>query len=104
MIAECYWIQGPWRGRLAILPRPRGEDWLEDDVRSWRQAGFDVVLSLLTPNEIADLNLTQEAELCQAHGLQFLAFPIADRGVPSSRADTLDFVKKLENTLAEGKN
>ena len=38
-----YWIDGPWPGRLAIVPRPRGGDWLEDEVRAWRQVGLDNV-------------------------------------------------------------
>ena len=36
MHTELYWIPGPWLGRLAIMPRPRGGDWLEDEIRSWR--------------------------------------------------------------------
>ena len=72
MTTKLYWIEGPWPGRLAILPRPRGGEWLEDEVQSWQQSGLDVVLSLLTHEEIADLALTREAELCQAQGVQFL--------------------------------
>src|SRR6266508_2956600 len=63
-----------------------------------------MVVSLLTQEEVADLDLVQEAALCQAHGLQFFSFPMADRGVPSSRRATLDLVRKLDKTLAEGKN
>jgi len=29
MAAKVYWIAGPWQGRLGIVPRPRGGDWLE---------------------------------------------------------------------------
>jgi protein-tyrosine phosphatase len=104
MQTEFYWIDAPWPGRLAISSRPRGGDWLEDEVRSWQQSGLDTVVSLLTDDEIADLDLTREAKLCQAQGLQFLAFPIVDRAVPSSRRATLDFARKLDKTLAEGKN
>jgi protein-tyrosine phosphatase len=104
MKTELSWIEGPWPGRLAILPRPRGGDWLEDDICSWRQAGLDVVVSLLTRDEIVDLGLTQAAELCQAHGLQFLSFPIEDRGTPTSRWATLDLVRKLEKALSQGKS
>jgi len=99
-----YRIEGPWLGQLAISSRPRGGDWLEDEVRSWRQSGLDVIVSLLTSDEAAELDLAPEAELCQAHGLQFLAFPIVDRGVPSSRRATLDFVRKLEHALNAGKS
>src|SRR6516165_8724703 len=95
MRTELYWIAGPWPGRLAIMPRPRGGDWLEDEVRSWRRFGVDVVLSLLTPDEIAELSLADEQELCRANGIQLLSFPITDRGVPSSKQATLEIVTKL---------
>jgi len=104
MRTELHWIEGPWRGRLAILSRPRGGDWLQDEVREWRASGVDVAVSLLTDSEIADLDLGQEADLCKANGIQFFAFPIVDRGVPPSRTATLDFVKKLDSLLAEGQN
>ena len=55
MTTKLYWIEGPWPGRLAILPRPRGGEWLEDEVQLWQQSGLDVVLSLLTHEEIAQM-------------------------------------------------
>lgn len=85
------------------MPRPRGGDWLEDEVRAWRGAGVDVIVSLLTSDEIAELELVHEAQLCEANGIRFLSLPIVDYGVPASRTDTLDFVKKLDSALAEGK-
>lgn len=103
MRTDLYWVDGPWQGRLAIMPRPRGGDWLADEVRAWRSAGVDIIVSLLTRDEIAELGLVQEAELCEANGIRFLSLPIVDYGVPASRTDTLDFVKKLDNSLAEGK-
>jgi protein-tyrosine phosphatase len=85
------------------MPRPRGGDWLEDEVRSWRRSGVDVVLSLLTPDEIAELSLADEQELCRANGIQLLSFPITDRGVPSSKQATLEIVTKLAEYLTDGK-
>jgi hypothetical protein len=52
-----FWIDGPWRGRLAIVTRPRGGDWLEDDMTSWRRAGLDLIVSLLTADESAELGV-----------------------------------------------
>jgi hypothetical protein len=103
MRAEVYWIEGPWTGRLAIVPRPRGGDWLADEVRVWQQARLDMIVSLLTPDEVADFDLGKEGEWCQAHGIEFVTFPIPDRGVPSSRKAILCLVRKLEHALAEGK-
>lgn len=104
MRTDLSWVEGLWLGRLAISPRPRGNDWLEDEVRGWKRAGVDVIASLLTAEENADLGLTQEEKFCQAHGLQFFSFPIIDRSIPASRQAALEFVIKLEALLVEGKN
>ena len=102
MRAQLYWIEGPWAGRFAIVPRPRGGDWLEDEVQAWQHAGLDRVVSLLTLDEVADLDLGQEAAWCQAQGIQFVSFPIPDRSVPASRHAALALVHQLEQALAEG--
>lgn len=104
MKSEVYWIESPWPGKLAILPRPRGGDWLEDEVRAWQQAGVDVVVSLLEKSEAADLDLAQEAEFSRAAGLAYYSFPVVDRGVPASRQATHDLLRSLTHALAEGKN
>lgn len=104
MRTTVYWIDGPWSGRLAIVPRPRGGDWIEEEVRSWKEAGLDVVVSLLTQDENIELELNQEEFLCQAQGIQFYAYPILDRGVPASRRATTDLVEKLEKILEAGKS
>jgi len=104
MKAEIYWVPGPWPGRLGIIPRPRGGDWLAEEARAWRAAGVDVVTSLLTPEEIAELELQDEAARFRAAGLEFHALPIPDLGVPRSRADLAQLVIELEQELAAGKN
>lgn len=104
MRAEVYWIPGPWPGRLGILPRPRGGDWLADEVRAWRASGLDVVTSLLTPEEAAELDLQDEAVVSREAGLEFQAFPIPDYGVPPSRTGMADLVSRLEKALESGKN
>ena len=104
MKTELYWIEGSWPGKLAIVPRPRGGDWLEDEVQAWRKAGLDAVVSLLTQEESADLDLARETELSHARGIQFIEFPIPDRSVPLSRRATLQLLRELRQLLAQGKN
>jgi hypothetical protein len=84
MRATPYWIKGPWSGKLGILPRPRGGDWLEEEVRSWAEAGIEVVVSLLTKEEISDLDLSQESVICKSQGIECSTLAIPDRGVPAS--------------------
>jgi protein-tyrosine phosphatase len=97
-----YWIEGPWKGGLAILPRPRGGDWLEDEVSRWQVSGIDVVVSLLTPDEVAEFGLEKEKALCDAYGIEFISFPIEDRGVPSSEVAATALVHKLDQSLGRG--
>ena len=61
-----HWINGQWPGRLAILARPRGGEWLQDEVVSWAHSRLQVIVSLLTVDEANELELTDEARLCQS--------------------------------------
>ncbi|HVS21230.1 MAG TPA: protein-tyrosine phosphatase family protein [Pyrinomonadaceae bacterium] len=79
-------------------------DWLTDEVRAWKQAGFDIMVSLLTKDESDELGLADEAHLSRVHGLQFCNFPIPDLGVPKSSAAARELIDKLNGALAAGKN
>lgn len=103
MDKEVFWITGPWPGRLAIALRPRGGDWLSDEIRSWRDMGLNVVVSLLTPNEILELELDQEMRWCQEYGIQFYSF-LPDREVPESWKAVAALIKDLDLALKVGKN
>jgi protein-tyrosine phosphatase len=103
MRTELYWIEGPWPGRLAIMPRPRGGDWLEDEIASWRRVGIDTIVSALTEEESAELDLGREQQLCVEAGIDFIPFPITDRGVPSSTKTMIELVHRLEERLARGR-
>ena len=98
-----YWLDGPWPGRLAIVGRPRGDDWLSDEIGHWRRNGIDVVVSLLTPHESSELGLNQEAAMSSQQGIQFLSLPIRDRAVPSSFGEMRTFVERTAALLSEGK-
>lgn len=101
---KLYWIDSSWPGKLAISARPRGGDWLEDEMEGWRQEGIDVVVSLLTTEELSDLGLESEAESAQRHGLRFMNLPIPDRGVPASTAAAASFIEELKKALEKGRN
>jgi protein-tyrosine phosphatase len=68
-----------------------------------RRAGVAVLACLLTGEEMAELDLAREADSCAAAGVEFVHFPIPDRGVPTSSRDALAFVRALAGRLAEGK-
>ncbi|MGD0091907.1 MAG: protein-tyrosine phosphatase family protein [Planctomycetota bacterium] len=97
------WIEGLAPGRLAVGRCPLGRH-LEETVISWQQSGVHCVASLLCPSEIVELGLEREAELCAAHGMEFLAFPVPDHSVPQSMRDTRAFALRLQGLLAREKS
>ncbi|HMH49143.1 MAG TPA: dual specificity protein phosphatase family protein [Candidatus Acidoferrum sp.] len=103
MAAKIFWVTGLWRGRLGIVPRPRGAEWLDDETRAWREAGVDLVVSLLEPDEEADLDLTGESASAKNNGTAFRAFPIPDRSVPSSCEAVAELADQIIDALSAGK-
>ncbi len=102
MSSLIYWIDGNWPGRLGILPRPRGADWLAAEVRAWQSLGLQTVLSLLMPEEIVELQLEGEPQACRSEAIEFINFGIPDRGVPESRKEALRLLHRLQDSLSAG--
>jgi protein-tyrosine phosphatase len=101
---QGFWVAGDWPGRLGIVTRPRGGDWLADEMAAWRAAGIDEVVSLLEPHEVRELELALEPDLCRRHGMQHHAFPVADRGVPESGAQAVELALALLKSLRRGRS
>ncbi|MGV3482612.1 MAG: protein-tyrosine phosphatase family protein [Sphingobium sp.] len=101
MLSDIFWIDTPRRRRLAIMARPRAGDWLTDEVAGWRNTGVTTVASLLERDEVFDLELREEPILCSRHGIEFLSFPIPDRGVPEM-FDARAFANALLSRLHAG--
>ena len=97
-----YWIKNEGF-RLAIIQRPRGQDWLADDIRALQKAGVDVVVSALTPAETEEWELLEESRRCTDNGLTFVSFPIEDRSVPTSLSEFDELIDSVTDYLREGK-
>lgn len=103
MRADFYWIPTPTPGRLAVSARPRGGDWLENEVAGWKRTGANVAVSLLTSEEETEFDLSSEADLARASGIRFESLPVPDRGVPASREAVAELVGRLAADLTAGK-
>jgi protein-tyrosine phosphatase len=86
-------------GRLAIMARPRGNDWLDDDISALRKAGITTIVSLLADDEVSELGLQDESMLCRRHEMDFLRYPIEDRRIPSDLASAHLVITTLSNML-----
>ena len=104
MHAQLYSIQGLPAGQVSIMARPRGGDWLLDEVRAIRSAGVDVLVSLLTPDEVMELDLKEEAGCCCRQEVIYLSFPVPDRSIPPFSASTFTFLEQLKVHVSAGKH
>src|SRR6266849_3847647 len=103
MRPEVFWIHARLAGRLAIMLRPRAGEWLDDEITGWQTEGIDTVVSLLEPDEISELGLEREAELSREHGIEYISFPIPDRGLPASLRDATALAQIVALQVREGK-
>jgi protein-tyrosine phosphatase len=103
MRSEVFWIDRIGTGIVGIMPRPRGGDWLDVEIQSLAKAGVNVLVSLLTTDEITELELQDEERLCGDCGLRFISFPIPDRSVPYSAAEAGGTVDLILEELWAGK-
>lgn len=102
--AKLYWVDGPWPGKLAMAARPKGGDWLADEVTGWKSLSVNIVLSLLTIQEEQELDIRGEGAAVRAQGLQFLSFPIPDMQVPASESELASELEVVDRALNAGKN
>src|SRR5215217_6477607 len=102
MRAEIYWLPFDGPGRIALMPRPRGGDWLDDELRSLSEAGVTTLVCALTADERATLSLERLEDACAVAGLALLSLPIRDRDIPSAHEPVLALTTELVDRLARG--
>src|SRR3984893_12575789 len=103
MRPKIQWIDLPAGVHLAIMPRPRAGDWLDDEIAGWRAEGIAVIVRLLEAGGVEELGLDREAGLCRDLDMEFIAFPVPDGGVPSSTREAMALAEAIVGCLNEGK-
>ena len=96
---EVFWINGEQFPHLAIVLRPQGDKWLDDEMRSMRANGIETVISMLEPAEAEWLGLGGEQRAARQAGMDFLSFPIQDTKVPSNVGAFRHFVRDVAGRL-----
>jgi protein-tyrosine phosphatase len=100
---KIYWIHRfANSSRIGIMARPRGNDWLEDEIINLKNCQVGVLVSLLERDEIYDLNLDLEKEHCFAQNIIYINFPISDRGIPKQNDNTDQLIGLLMKKINEG--
>ncbi|MGA7312528.1 MAG: hypothetical protein WBX22_01035 [Silvibacterium sp.] len=101
---DIYWIEHDERPHLAIVARPRGDDWLEEDLANLKRGGIEILVSLLTPSEAIDLGLAAERDLAERLGIEFVSYPVLDRTTPGDLGGFRLLAAQLAAAVRAGKH
>ena len=101
-VPSVFSVATPFPGRLAVIERPRGGDWLERDMAALRRLGVDTLVSALVDEELRDTWLEAEEALATAAGINFRRLPIANLGTPRGAAAE-HVLRELAAEVLEGR-
>lgn len=105
MSERIFWLHTLASGaRLATMPHPKANDWLDGEFAFFKKSGLDTVVCLLEKTEMEELGLSTEEEICKKNGLSFIHFPIADFGLPHDKIQLARLVNQICQLLNAGKS
>lgn len=85
------------------MARPRGNDWLDDEIKWLKIREIDCLVSLLENSEEWELGLQKEGEICTNRGIEFINFPIKDVNTPKNESEFIQLANELANRIRENK-
>ncbi len=103
MISQIHWINEDKIGekRIGTMARPRGNDWLEDEIRGLKSRGVSCLVSMLESSEEWELGLEDEEATCKKWELDFINFPIKDVNTPKNEDEFIRLATDLANRIKE---
>ncbi len=104
MSPDIYKIELIGSGSLSVMAKPVSGEWIEDEFSRIAEWGIDRIVSLLENREAIEVGLGDEAKITQKYGMDFINYPIPDRGLPKSIQDYLEFTRQLYHEAAGGLN
>ena len=102
MNPDIYKVKEIGSGYLAIMAKPVSGEYIEDEFQGIARFGINKIVSLLEPLEEYEVGLREEASLSKKNGIEFVSFPIEDRGLPTSLTDFSKFISVLNTDIANG--
>nr|WP_218025232.1 dual specificity protein phosphatase family protein [Nocardia jejuensis] len=83
------------------MAKPRGGEWLEDEMSALKALGVDHLVCALTAAELYECDLGDEERAAREAGLRFVSIPIVDRSVPD-QARVLPTLQHLAGEMNDG--
>ena len=82
MPIDLWWVASPGKGRVGLVQRPRGGDWLPQDMTWLRAEGVDVIVSALQDQEIRGTHLEHQGHHAAANKVEYVRLPIGNMLTP----------------------
>ena len=99
MYTDLYRINLQETGSLSISARPRGHEWLENEISAWSKSGVTHIVSLLEKKEALNLGLRDEAFFSEQAKLSFTNFCIPDMQIPCNSNTFIDLALNLSQEI-----
>lgn len=99
---DIYTVGAIGNGNLALMPKPVSGEWIDDEFAGLARAGLTKVVSLLEAHEAKEVGLEDEDKQCDKNKMEFLRFPIVDRGIPADLDGYIALVVALHEEIVGG--
>ncbi len=102
MSPDIYQVELIRSGSLSVMAKPVSGEWIEDEFSMISNWGINRIVSLLEDQEAIEVGLGMERQLVEKNGMEFISYPIPDRGLPVSVSEYLNFTRRLYREAAGG--
>jgi protein-tyrosine phosphatase len=102
MNPDIYQVELIGSGSLSVMAKPVSGEWIEDEFSMIANWGINRIVSLLEHQEAIEVGLGKERQLAEKNAMEFISYPIPDRGLPVSLNEYLNFTKRLYHEAAGG--
>lgn len=103
MLPTTYKVTSFGKGVLSVMAKPVSGEYIEDEFIGFARLGINKIVCLLEDWEQKELGLAAEEELCIKNGIEYLSFPIPDRGLPKTDL-ALNLAAELYQEINAGKH
>jgi len=104
IVPDIYSLELIGSGSVSVMAKPVAGEWIDDEFSGISKYGINRIISLLERSEAYEVGLKDEEVYAEKHQIEFVSYPIPDRGLPSSVNDFSKFTKGLYHSAAKGNN
>ncbi|QFT54214.1 dual specificity protein phosphatase family protein [Microbulbifer sp. THAF38] len=103
MLPTTYKVKDIESGTLTVMAKPASGEWIEDEFIGFARLGINKIVCLLETFEQQEVGLACEEQLCIKNSIEFVSFPIPDRGLPNTQ-QAIELAEHLLQEIRSGKH